>query len=263
MPLHTDPRVSAYLKTRDNDELSVKRLKSDQVLAISAESEQPIGKWSVYRCIVYETKRDDRLYVLSAGEWFWVNQSYADEITEYARGLPTLEIDLPECEPGMKEDEYNAAAAEATGCLCLDRQFVKDSVPDRVEICDLLSPKGQLVHVKKRGASSTLGHLFNQGLNSAEWLFEEPAFRAEARQIATALNPEIGAVLPEGQPEPSDYEVAFVVISRSNRDSPLTLPFFSLVSLRNVARRLRRLGFQVSVKKVPEPMEAEEDSDAG
>jgi uncharacterized protein (TIGR04141 family) len=251
--LHTDPPVSAYLRSREGKELSLARLKADKVIAVGAETEQPIGQWSVYRCIVFEAKREDRLYVLSAGDWFWVNQTYADEVSEYVDKLPALELELPDCESGLREDEYNERAAASSGCLCLDGQFVTEAVPDKVEICDLLGPERQLIHVKKRGSSSTLSHLFNQGLNSAEWLFEDAAFRDEARKLAIDVDGVLGALLPEGQPDPADYEICFAVITRSERETPLTLPFFSLVSLRNVARRLKRLGFNVSTKTISEP----------
>jgi uncharacterized protein (TIGR04141 family) len=209
----------------------------------------------VYRCIVYETRRNDRLYVLSAGDWFWVSEDYAEKVTEYVAALPELDLDLPDCPPGSREDAYNVAAAEATGCLCLDGNFVTRSVPDPVEICDLLSPDRKLIHVKKRGASSTLSHLFNQGVNSAEWLREDADFRAEAREKASDINPELAEFLPSDEFQPSDYEISFVVITRSERDSPLTLPFFSLVSLRNAARTLRNQGYRVTVKAVKEPRE--------
>jgi uncharacterized protein (TIGR04141 family) len=253
--LHADPSVSAYLRLRADKEIDLPRLKRDQVLAMGAETEAPIGHWSIYRCIVYQTRRNGRLYVLSAGDWFWVAESYVQKVTDYVAQLPELEIDLPDCAPNSREDAYNVAAAEATGCLCLDGKFVTESVPDNVEVCDLLSPDRKLIHVKKRGSSSTLSHLFNQGVNSAEWLREDAAFRTEAREMANGINPQIAEALPSGEFEPSDYEVAFVVITRSERDSPLTLPFFSLVSLRNAARTLRHQGYRVTVKAVKEPRE--------
>lgn len=253
--LHADPPISAYLRLRADKEINLSRLKRDQVLAIGAETEEPIGSWSVYRCIVYETLREGRLYVLSAGDWFWVAEDYAEKVTNYVTALPTLELELPECPPGSREDAYNAIAAEATGCLCLDGKFVTNSVPDQVEICDLLSPDRKLIHVKKRGASSTLSHLFNQGVTSAEWLREDADFRAEASEKASEIDPQIAEALPLDEFEPGEYEVAFVVITRSERDSPLTLPFFSLISLRNATRRLRGLGYRVSVKAVREPRE--------
>lgn len=249
---HTDPSIRAYLRLRADKEMNLARLKSDQVLAISAENDEPIGNWSVYKCIVFETLSEGRRYVLSAGDWFWVAEDYAQKVTDYVAGLPTLELEFPECPSGSREDAYNALAAEVTGCLCLDGNFVTQSTPDPVEICDLLSPDRKLIHVKKRGASSTLSHLFSQGVNSAEWLRENADFRAEARQKANALNPQLAEALPLDEFEPHEYEIVFVVITRSRRDSPLTLPFFSLVSLRNAARTLRNQGFQVSVKAVRE-----------
>ncbi|MBS1887125.1 MAG: hypothetical protein JSU06_08040 [Actinobacteria bacterium] len=42
------------------------------------------------------------------------------------------------------------------------------------------------------------------------------------------------------------------MITRSTRDTPLTLPFFSLVNLRAAARRLRAYRFKVSVAEVHE-----------
>ena len=253
--LHTDPSISAYRRLRADKKIDLARLKREQVFAIGAETEEPIGHWSIYRCIVFETKRESRRYVLSAGDWFWVAEDYASKVTQYVAELPECELDFPECPPGTREDSWNVVAAKATGCLCLDGRFVTKSVPDPVEICDLLSPNRQLVHVKKRGASSTLSHLFNQGVTSAEWLREDAAFRTEAREQASAIDPTIAEALPAEPFEPGDYEIAYVVITRSSRATPLTLPFFSLVSLRNAARTLRNQGFRVTIKAVKEPRE--------
>jgi uncharacterized protein (TIGR04141 family) len=63
--------------------------------------------------------------------------------------------------------------------------------------------------------------------------------------------------LPGDAIEPGEYEVAFVVITRSDRPTPLTLPFFSLVSLRNAARALKGQGFRVTIKAVKEPRESD------
>jgi uncharacterized protein (TIGR04141 family) len=109
-----------------------------------------------------------------------------------------------------------------------------------------------MIHVKKRGSSSTLSHLFAQGVNSAEWLIQEPAFRTEVREVIENLDPSYAALIPDGPIDPTKWEVAFVVITRSKRESPLTLPFFSLVTLRMAARRLQALRFKVSKAAVSE-----------
>lgn len=59
-------------------------------------------------------------------------------------------------------------------------------------------------------------------------------------------------MLPADRPLPDAHEVSFVVITRSDRETPLTLPFFSVVSLRAAASRLQGFGFRVSVAAVRE-----------
>jgi uncharacterized protein (TIGR04141 family) len=121
-----------------------------------------------------------------------------------------------------------------------------------MEICDVLTRTGGFIHVKHRGSSSTLSHLFAQGLNSAERFLQDADFRVRAREVASALNPEFAAVFPDTRPDPNAHEITFVVITRSRRGTLLTLPFFSVVSLRAAALRLRALGFRVSIAAVQE-----------
>ena len=66
------------------------------------------------------------------------------------------------------------------------------------------------------------------------------------------LDASYATLIPDGPIDPTEWEVAFVVITRSTRDSPLTLPFFSLVTLRLAARRLQALRFRVSKATVSE-----------
>lgn len=136
--------------------------------------------------------------------------------------------------------------------LCLDKKFVYDGSPDKMEICDILTRDGGLIHVKHRGSSATLSHLFTQGVNSAERLLQDADFRSRARAVAARENSEFGEVLPADRPSPETHEVSFVVITRSDRDTPLTLPFFSVVSLRAAASRLQGFGFRVSVAAIRE-----------
>jgi uncharacterized protein (TIGR04141 family) len=46
--------------------------------------------------------------------------------------------------------------------------------------------------------------------------------------------------------------VVFAVITRSRRETILTLPFFSVLSLRGSMQRLRALGCPVSIAKIEE-----------
>ena len=192
------------------------------------------------------------LYALSAGQWYAVSASFADDVLQFAASLPELDLLLPPAATGTPEEDYNQTAAAIVGALCLDRQLIPSPTGDRIELCDLLTAKKQLIHVKKRGSSSTLSHLFAQGLISAELLARDGEFRNRARETVSALDGLFGDVMPDQRPERDTWEVGFVIISRSKRDTPLTLPFFSLVNLRSAALRLQDLGYKVAVRLVEE-----------
>jgi len=61
-------------------------------------------------------------------------------------------------------------------------------------------------------------------------------------------------LVPDSRPERDSWEVSFVVLTRSQRETPLTLPFFSLGNLRSAVLRLQDLGDRVSVCQVKEAM---------
>jgi uncharacterized protein (TIGR04141 family) len=251
--LDSDPRITSYLNSVDSiEDLELGSLKRDRVIAVSADTDQPLDDWSIFNCLVYEVREDDRLYVLTVGQWYSVSTSFADDVLGFAADLPELDLELPEAVIGVREEDYNRAAAEAIGALCLDQQLIETRSGDRIELCDLLTADRQLVHVKKRGSSSTLSHLFSQGLVSAELLARESTFRIAARQIISALDSDFDDLLPDVRPERDLWEVGFVVLSRSHRETPLTLPFFSLVNLRSAVLRLQDLGFRASVRRVQE-----------
>ncbi|MGD0273118.1 MAG: DUF6119 family protein [Gaiellaceae bacterium] len=249
--LESDPHITSYLASRKGEELTIGLLKHDRMEAIRASDGFRQATWPILDCIVYQIEYEGQLYVLSTGDWFRVNLGFKERVYEEVRRLPLL-TGLPDADPGTDEDAYNIKAAAALDALCLDKKLVYDGGPDKMEICDILTRDGGLIHVKHRGSSATLSHLFTQGVNSAERLLQDADFRSEARTVAARASSEFAEVLSLNRPSPEAHEVSFVVITRSNRDTPLTLPFFSVVSLQRAASRLRGYGFRVSVAAVRE-----------
>jgi uncharacterized protein (TIGR04141 family) len=245
-----DPRITTYMASRDGHEIDIDLLKRDRLIAIRASDLGLLDDWSVYKSLVYQVELDGHLFVLSAGSWYRVDLDYRTRVEADAFAIPEFK-DLPDAAAGMKEDDYNQSAAQAVGGLCLDRLLVQDGGPDSMEVCDILLPSGSLVHVKHRGSSSTLSHLFTQGLNSAERLRMDDHFRSEARKIVATADPSFAAVI--GDPvDPTAHTIIFGVITRSTRPTPMTLPFFSVVSLRAAAQRLQGMGFQVARATIPQ-----------
>lgn len=256
-PILNDPKISAYLDRREGEDITVDLLKRDRLYAIRSSTGETMGAWSIYRCLVYQVEHDGQLFVLSTGDWFRVNLAYRDEVYADVKALPTYD-GLPDAEIGTDEGSYNATAASHIDGLCLDKKLVYDGGPDSMEICDIFTRSAGLIHVKLRGSSSTLSHLFSQGVNSAERLLLDADFRAAMRAVVAATDGGFESLVPTSRPDPADHEITFAVITRSTRDTPLTLPFFSVVSLRAAARQLDGYGFRVSVAAIPETLPAPE-----
>jgi uncharacterized protein (TIGR04141 family) len=250
--LEPDPRISTYLDSLGGEDISLETLRADRVTPIRTSDDAPLPGYPVYRCTVYEVELEGHLYVLSAGEWYRVSLDFKERVHTFANTLPRPTVTLPPAEPGTDEDAYNIRAANALDALCLDNKFVYEAGTDKMEICDVLTRNGGLIHVKHRGSSSTLSHLFAQGVNCAERLLQDEEFRAKASDVAKAEDPAFEDVLPRERPTPANHEITFAVITRSTRTTPFTLPFFSLVSLQTAARRLQTLGYTVSVTAVLE-----------
>lgn len=251
--LDTDPRITAYLETAGSvADMTLEKLKGDRVLAISGETGEPLDAWSVFNCLVFETRDGDVLYALTAGEWYRVSEAFVEDVYEFVNGLTRLDLPFPAAPAGIREEDYNESSAAALGALLLDQRLVPTAAGDRIELCDLLTRDRQLIHLKKRGSSSTLSHLFSQGLVSAELLVRDAGFRQAAHEVAAGLGGGFDVLLPVDAPDRDEWEVGYVVLTRSARDTPLTLPFFSLVNLRSATLRLQDLGFRVSVLEVAE-----------
>lgn len=245
-----DPSIRTYLSTREGDP-DLSTLRHDRMFAIGASDGEPMKGWQIYKCLVFQVELDGYLFVLSDGEWFRIDLDYRTRLEAEVDALPRF-VGLPTADAGTDEDEYNLKVAHEMDALCLDKRFVYDGGPDKMEICDVLTRSGALIHVKQRGSSSTLSHLFTQGLNSAERLLTDPDFREEAADLIQRADASYADVWPRDRPRPEVHEVVFAVITRSRRRTPLTLPFFSVVSLRAAARTLRGFGFRVSVAAVRE-----------
>lgn len=249
-----DPKISLYRELRADEEIAIARLKSDRVEAISAVDDQQLrGRWAVYDCVVFETDYNGHLYVLSGGDWYRIKKSYRDEVEAFARTLPELDVGLPSATTGDDESAYNVAAATTIDALALDGHLISVGGPDRVELCDLLTRDGIFIHVKKRGRSSTLSHLFAQGITSTQMLLHDQTFLSDATDLVSSLDDSFEDALPDELGARDQVKVAYVIVSRGQRpDKPFGLPFFSLVSLQAAARQLQNAGVELFVQEIKE-----------
>lgn len=239
--------------------LTVDSLKSRAVQVRFARSQEWHRQWNVYQCLVSEQRLNEGLYALIEGQWYGISESLSQEVDTYAASLQTANFDLPVAFVGEPEADYNKrlAAIDPSARLCLDANIFRPAgATSGIEVCDVILSDGTLVHVKRKSRSSTLSHLFAQGLVSITTLLAEgevrEKLRAHIEDQAVSLATWNHAV-PTGSesPDRSRYTVAYVVLASTSRTGNNWLPFFSKLNLMQAAKTLRSsIGVDVSLTRV-------------
>lgn len=246
-PLFPDLDVADLISAAGDHAVDLEWLKNSNILLVSAANDDVVGRpWPAYKCIYAEIEIGGAMHVLNAGKWFQVAEDFTALVNADFEDTPECPIELPEYRHG-NENLYNLdVTAALPGSHCMDADLIMHGGgQSRIEFCDVLTPDRTLLHVKRYSGSAQLSHLFSQGVVSAELLLSDAEFR---RKLNDKLPDAHKLADFNARPDPAQYEVVFVVISKSA--NPLNLPFFSKVSLRNARRRLQAYGFRVSRKKV-------------
>lgn len=237
---------------------NIDTLKNRQIF-MAMNSTGYIKKFSLFRCFYTELKilGDAFLYILTAGNWFKVEPSFEQQVDSHFRKIPVMKFSYPFIEYDHEgEGKYNdeVAGAVTKEYLLLDRKLIQfGGSHSSIEVCDLYKTKpvngdlGELVHVKRGRDSSSLSHLFAQGLVSSTLLASETDFITEVNKQILAQG---GIVLPSKMPT-DQYDIVFAIIDGA-AGTPLEIPFFSKVNLQNCARSIRAFKFGIKFLHIPE-----------
>ncbi|MDY7805190.1 TIGR04141 family sporadically distributed protein [Burkholderia stagnalis] len=239
--------------------LTVEGLKRDRLFVHDVDGN--ITEHSVYRCIYFEIVDGDKTKIIVDGKWYEVDATFIGRIAETLDLVQISTLTFPAVEvwdEGGKskiesEGDYNTRAAAAHGYFLLDKKLVKtDRATSPIELCDLLTPAKQLVHVKHRkGGSAGLSHLFAQGDVAAEVMLGDKAFRKKARTVLRRVNPAACDLVPLDSLRSADYEIIFLILGEGSATLKQNLPFFSKVNLSKAFENLTQRGFRVSIAGAP------------
>ncbi|MBP5518579.1 MAG: TIGR04141 family sporadically distributed protein [Bacteroidales bacterium] len=204
--------------------------------------------WPLIRCISADFEYQDQRYLLNDGIWYKLHRDFVEAINTYYRETAiTKDLELSDYNINSEATYNDTAAKEHPDILCLMDRKLKRIGGDPIEVCDLYSKDKRLIHVKHYTGSSVLSHLFNQGLVSAESIFDK-TFRSKVQNKLKE-----GFEIAAGNEfKASDYEVVFVIAKNDVKRNELPeIPFFSKVTFRNVANKLKMYGYKVSIMGIP------------
>lgn len=249
---HEDLDIEDFRNLLGDQPIELKTFKKGRIGAQYRGAGEPHFKWSVYDCLVAEVRDGERLSVLSGGVWYHVDGDFAEQVArelEHRVGDATL---LPQARSGEEEGIYNNRVAEEMGYHLLDKKLVVPTgARTSIEFCDLLCENQKLLHLKRKTRSSTLSHLFSQGVVSAEIFLRDAGFRNQLAEKLRRDGMDAAAnLIPRGAVSPSEWEVVYGVIGGDARSWPRSLPFFSQLNFRMAADRLGNLGYGVSLVNV-------------
>lgn len=248
-----DLDLQDYLKSVPNrNGIDYIKLIKDRVKCCDGGSGQVICQWPVFDCMVFETDLDEDTYALVDSEWYKISKGFVNSVNAYVADIPKPDLELPPALKDEREKAYNLRLVNALpkavfmGCKCP----APSGAHSTIEVCDVFTGESQFIHVKRSNVSSTLSHLFAQGVNSAHAFLGDAGYRRRAREYIEQANAlDLAPLIPDDPPDRSKYEIVYVVIGKNggNVDS---LPFFSKLSLKQATEQLRMLGLRVSATKV-------------
>ena len=248
---HNDLHLPGFIRALNTSEtITIDTLKKKYAFAVDDEGLEVGDKWPVYKCIHLEADVGDQTYLLAAGKWFCIRKEFTDEVNQFYDNVPVHDLGWIEYQH-QSEGAYNKAVATVSNnayALMDAVDIPVGGLRDKIEFCDLYSASGELIHVKRYGASSLLGHLFNQGLVSGEHLRSDGNFLAEVNKRLPKTH---RLAIEDSTPRKVDgFTIVFAIISEL-QGSELHIPFFAKVAFKHVCNRLRSLGFvQIAKAKV-------------
>ena len=234
---------------KDKDINSINDLKKNKICVIDEDGNE-INKWNAFKCITAEIEYGENQYCLNNERWYKIDKNYANRIKNEYNKIKISNINFIDYDDTMKkEDDYNEKLSNS-----LDGSYLMHKVGEipfgegtgnKIELCDIMTNKNELIHIKKNGGSAYLSHLFNQATVSAELLLDDEFRKKSNNKIA-----KVGFDFRfPNDFKASDYTIIIAIITK-NHDRIPKIPFFSQVSIRYAERMLRNLGYNVEMKNI-------------
>lgn len=235
-----------YLEEKDIEIANYDTLKSHR-LVVKDDNDKTIKEYSIFKSLLFDCELDKKTYHLCEGKWYLINTEFVEELSRKLDPIFRDEkhIYLHDCED-RKEEDYNNSVANTfeNNVICLDRKNISPTGQYQVEPCDLIyTDKDYLefAHIKVSTRSSSLSHLFNQGLNSVQLLRSNSEARDKLKNLIHMEEMHLNI-------DNMKFSVIYGIITNNDRSKrSKSLPFFSRISLLRTFNVLRMMNIPVEV----------------
>lgn len=249
-----------YLKQMGKGEI-VTKLKKSSLFFWNNETGKPEKIDKVYNCLLFETEYNEEHYFLNNGDWFRIESNYYTSILQKIQSIPKSEVVSIACEADWGEGDYNVnfVNSNPTDYQLFDKMNYRETSwgKSKIEPADIITKVRQFIHVKKGGASSSLSHLFAQGLVSSQLLKNNSDYR---KHIEDSVQEKFGTNFIDN----NEVEVVFGIIDkRYNEDFNKFLPVFSMINLCQNYDNILNLGYKCSllpIELITEPNRTKKES---
>lgn len=243
-----DLDIMDYLVNLESD-VKLEKIKHDKVMVLNLNEEKyPIS--SVYAALVAQIKYQEELYILCNASWFKIETNFYKLVRNFVASIPVSTIEFPKCDKEEHEGPYNERISALENFVLMDQKWVGvNGGVRKVESCDIFTRDKQFIHIKNRGNSGQLSHLFSQGRVSAECFMGDKEFR---KQVYNLVKKKLGKDIFDYKKKPAseEFEVIYAIISNKVGPVEENLPFFSLVNLMLAVQELDRMHMKYSVKMI-------------
>lgn len=223
-------------------QIDVSFLKSHK-LNLKTEDDSVIHSFSIYKCILFDCEFEQAHYHLCDGLWYKIETDFIVKLKSVLDTIFVTNPNLLDCN-WKDEGEYNKEVSRHNKWVCLDRKNIAPAKSTQVEPCDMFfstRDTAQFYHLKISNSSSSLSHLFNQGLNAIELIRSENEAKEKLKEL---IPTNMHTVIDNG-----NYEIIYGIIINPKRvaEKSDALPLFSKISLMRTLRLCQLWSVKCSV----------------
>lgn len=217
------------------------------------DAHEPLGRVRLLDCICADMFIGDEQYLAYDGDFYRVDRSFVQSIDGELKALEHSSVRFPAYH-GESEPDYieKIRDREKDRFVVLDRKLIHIANEAGIEASDLVARSGALIHLKRKGKSSTLSHLFLQAANSCELLRRSVAARRMLEELVRthSESPGLSAEIIQvhtARLAGNGVEVVFGFLGDWHGRSITSLPLFSRISLVLESRKVEGLGFKPTI----------------